>query len=507
MLGRMFEGLAGAIDAVDVPVDGAAIAEARRLLDRLHAKITEAESAFVAGGRFEVEGFGDMATFERHACGFTLSESRRVARRAARLVAWPEMAEAWRSGVLTGAQVDLACAAVPGRHVERFAETLHETIQILAPLSAHHTGVVLRRAVETADAFAEREAAEAGIESTEVVPERELSASRLLDDQLSVRGEFDGDSAVVIEKALLAATRDDVEDERRTPKERRADALVAVCQAYLDSLGNPDGNRRTERLTLTADIVALHRAWLTGAGVRTAADLEHFLDEHPHLGPLDRGLFRHAFDGAGAVAATIDGHAVTDGLLTAVAAGGAMELLLTSGHRILDHGRSVRTFTAAQRRAVLTRDGGCRSCGAPPERCDVHHVRPWDAGGATDLGNGVAKCRRCHLEHHRRKWVDRLDPDGTYVVTTGGGHVVATRPGGLSDQLPVLPVATSSEPPRAGRTEPPGPDGRDGFSDPRVIPALDELIRRRARHGDTDVRTIAARARAEELFDRYTRAA
>ena len=69
-------------------------------------------------------------------------------------------------------QVELACAIVPDRHVDRFAENLVETIEIIAPLTAHHTGVVLRHAKATADAFADREAAEAGIESREVVPER-----------------------------------------------------------------------------------------------------------------------------------------------------------------------------------------------------------------------------------------------------------------------------------------------------------------------------------------------
>jgi hypothetical protein len=67
-----------------------------------------------------------------------------------------------------------------------------------------------------------------------------------------------------------------------------------------------------------------------------------------------------------------------------------MELLLTAGSRLLDMGRSVRSFTAAQRRAILARDGGCRSCGAPPDTSDIHHVIPWDEGGRTDIDNGVA---------------------------------------------------------------------------------------------------------------------
>jgi hypothetical protein len=512
----MFEGLAGAIEAMEVPVDGAAIAEARRLLDRLDAKITEAESAYASIGRFQVEGFCDMATFERHACGVTLPEPRRVARRAARLEAWPEVAEAWRAGVLTGAQVDLACAIVPNHHVERFAENLAETVELLAPLTAHHTGIVLRRAVQAADAFAEREAAGAGIEPVERAPERELSAVRSLDDELFLRGNLDKDSAAVVEKALTAATRADAEGERRTPMEHRADALVDICQGYLDSLANPDGNRRTERLTLTADVRVLYRSLLRGAGVATAADLDRFLEERPSLGELDRGLFLDAFDNTSLMATTIDGCSVTDGLLASVASGGAMEVLLTSGSRLLSMGRTVRHFTAVQRRAVLARDGGCRSCGAAPEKCDVHHVVPWEEGGLTDVANGVAKCRRCHLEHHRKKWVDRLDPDGTYRVIRPDGTEIATRPAGLDDQLPLIPVATISEPARIHRirrsdlradADRDRNSDRDCYRDPTVIEALDELVRRRCRHGDADPRTVESRARADRLIDEFDRAA
>ena len=86
--------------------------------------------------------------------------------------------------------------------------------------------------------------------------------------------------------------------------ERRADALVAVCQGYLDALENPDGNRRTERLTLSADVIVMYRAWLRVAGVRTAADLDRFFSDRPSLGELDRALFLEAFDGTRLTATT-----------------------------------------------------------------------------------------------------------------------------------------------------------------------------------------------------------
>jgi hypothetical protein len=91
------------------------------------------------------------------------------------MAAWPEVLEAWKAGRLTSTQVELMAVKVPERHVERFAEDAVETIRILAALSAHQTGFELTDWVERADAEAEREAAESGIEPIVAVPERECS--------------------------------------------------------------------------------------------------------------------------------------------------------------------------------------------------------------------------------------------------------------------------------------------------------------------------------------------
>ncbi len=292
-----------------------------------------------------------------------------------------------------------------------------------------------------------------------------MSASRILDDVLVVNGSFDPDSAAYIEKALTAATRPDSEDERRTPAERRADALVEVCRRYLEGLDNPDGNRRQERLTVVADIRVLYRAALRGAGVVTADHLDRFLDARPDLGAVERGLFCDAFEGAGGTASTLDGNPISDGLVSCLSSGGTLERLLTVEGRVLDHGRTIRTFTPAQRRAVLARDRGCRvaGCDAPPQRCDIHHVIPWETGGRTDITNAVTKCRHEHLEHHRRRWPDRIEPDGTYTITTTNGVEHTTRPPGWAPP-PELP---SPPPPPVYRrsrstattttTTPPGP--------------------------------------------------
>ena len=63
-----------------------------------------------------------------------------------------------------------------------------------------------------------------------------------------------------------------------------------------------------------------------------------------------------------------------------------------------------RRATKAQRQLLIARDGGCFACGADPDICDAHHVRPVSQGGATSLDNLVLACWRCHNKIHHFGW-------------------------------------------------------------------------------------------------------
>ncbi len=72
---------------------------------------------------------------------------------------------------------------------------------------------------------------------------------------------------------------------------------------------------------------------------------------------------------------------------------------------------AARAPTAAQRRALIARDGACIGCGASPDDCEAHHIVPWRRGGPTKLDNLVLVCWRCHDRIHDHNW---------QVVTRGG---------------------------------------------------------------------------------------
>ena len=63
-----------------------------------------------------------------------------------------------------------------------------------------------------------------------------------------------------------------------------------------------------------------------------------------------------------------------------------------------------RAPTAAQRRALIARDGTCIGCGAPPGDCEAHHIIPWKRGGPTRIDNLVLVCWSCHDRIHDHNW-------------------------------------------------------------------------------------------------------
>jgi hypothetical protein len=102
----------------------------------------------------------------------------------------------------------------------------------------------------------------------------------------------------------------------------------------------------------------------------------------------------------------------------------------------LDIGRKTRTIPPALRRALATRDRGCRFPGCTARHfIDAHHIRHWARGGPTKLANLVQLCR-----HHHR-----LLHEGGYTLTrTRGGELTFHRPDGR--RIPTCPNAPRSRP-------------------------------------------------------------
>jgi hypothetical protein len=99
----------------------------------------------------------------------------------------------------------------------------------------------------------------------------------------------------------------------------------------------------------------------------------------------------------------------------------------TDGQRI-DAGRTVRTANRKQRRALraLYRTCAFGECDVPFDRCEIHHIVPWEQGGPTDLQNLIPICSRHHHIVHDFGWQLDLSPDRTLTVRRPSGEVFAT---------------------------------------------------------------------------------
>ncbi|MEZ5381984.1 MAG: DUF222 domain-containing protein [Microthrixaceae bacterium] len=111
--------------------------------------------------------------------------------------------------------------------------------------------------------------------------------------------------------------------------------------------------------------------------------------------------------------------------------------------RPVDLGRKTRVVTPRLRRIIVDRDRCCvvPGCGAT-RGLQIHHLRHWEDGGATDSDNLVALCGPHHRAHHHGLLHLHGDPNTGLTFTNADGRAIEaqapipppnTTPGGLAD--------------------------------------------------------------------------
>ncbi len=226
-----------------------------------------------------------------------------------------------------------------------------------------------------------------------LIERRHLHVSPTMHGMVRVDGDLDpetGQSLITALRAILDVETRTGDPDRRTPGQRRADALGEVCLQWLASADRPSVAGERPHVVVNVDLRTLEG--------RTAGELED----------------------AGPVTAETARRLACDANVTRVITEGASEPL--------DVGRRTKVVPAALRRAVTVRDRGCRfpGCERPPGWCDAHHVQHWADGGATALDNLVLLCRPHHRAIHRGFRVEIADgsprfsrPDGTTLSDRG----------------------------------------------------------------------------------------
>lgn len=162
---------------------------------------------------------------------------------------------------------------------------------------------------------------------------------------------------------------------------KRVDALVAVCR---ESLARDTGTLAGTSVTMLVTVPL--ETLQTGAGTASIAGVDE---------PICAGTARR-------LAADAE----------------LIPVVLGTDSEILDLGRSARLFSAAQRRALAARDGGCiwPGCTMPPAWCEVAHLSAWLLGGETDLENGALMCPHHHRRFDHDGWALRRQHGTPYLI-------------------------------------------------------------------------------------------
>jgi hypothetical protein len=243
------------------------------------------------------------------------------------------------------------------------------------------------RAVEPASgealAIEQRAVADDSAEASEVEPRAADSASA----EALAAGPADGDGC----EAEFASTE----------ASRTADAAVEPASAEAPSLGE----QRADALVLMADTL------LVGDVAGRSGD------RHQVVVHVDVAALRDS-EGESELA---DGTPIAAETARRLACDAAIVPLIERSGRPLSVGRKTRSVPPALRRALESRDRGCRFPGCTSTcSVDAHHIEHWANGGATSLDNLVQLCR-----HHHR-----LLHEGGYSVTKSGAGFVFRRPDG-----------------------------------------------------------------------------
>ncbi|HEY8319408.1 MAG TPA: DUF222 domain-containing protein [Amnibacterium sp.] len=180
-----------------------------------------------------------------------------------------------------------------------------------------------------------------------------------------------------------------------------------------------EGERRSKAQFDFDTVLALLKAGMSASDDAKAGPTKpgHEVIVTTSLADLQAGRGCGSIDGVGA--------RISIPSVERLACGGGLRLLVTGeAGEPLVLGRTERLFTAAQRKALVVRFGGCAypGCTAPAAWTEAHHIQWWhrDDGG-TDVLNGVLLCAFHHHLVHAKTFQHEIR------VHNGFPHLVPKR--------------------------------------------------------------------------------
>ncbi len=392
---------------VDNAHDGLPLAEVP--LERLESEITELAAHINAAtcrwlllvAEFDRrQGWGDWecrscAHWLNWKCGIALSAAHEKVRVAHCLARLPAVTAAFAAGQLSYSKV---------RALTRVATP--ETEAALLEMATQGTAAHLERIVR---AYRKAQRADELDEANRIHEDRSLQWRHDEDGSMVLQARLTPEQGALVRRALEAAgevvdesSAEDSSTGSGRRDQRDADSLAALAQSFLAS-------RASVRDGGGSHLVMVHvDAGVLAAGAEGRCELD-------------------------------DGPAIAAEVARRLSCDASVVTIVEDGHGTpLDVGRKTRSIPPALRRALRSRDEGCRFPGCTSRRfVDGHHVRHWSQGGETSLSNLVSLCRRHHRAVH----------EGGYAVEPTGNAAqpwAFRRPDGtfLSPAPPTLPPTT-----------------------------------------------------------------
>ena len=319
-------------------------------------------------GDSRVLAAGTTGTLVAAATGSTVAAGSAIVATARDLAAFPELAQAFAQGRVSGQHVSVILATTEG--VKARAQAVAAAVDLAAATDPRETRHVLQ-------VIADAEDGEHGqLSHAEQRARRGVRLTARASGMWALTGLLDDIDGARLADLLevFSPVPDAGVDPGQTLPQRRADALAAIAAAAAANRA-PLGTCGLSVLIDAADLTDAQQAVLADATPITADTFDLLT--------------------CTAVCTLIFGTTTT---------GGFVPLAL---------GRTRRRATATQWAALIARDRGCIRCGRSPRFCEAHHIVAWRHGGLTDVSNMVLLCSRCHHDLHHGRYTITMDPDGT----------------------------------------------------------------------------------------------
>jgi hypothetical protein len=337
------------------------IAALSRLRNRLDARIDELAGTADEHADSRVLGAGTTGMLVAVATGQNPQVGSATVARGNALQRLPAVAGSFRDGNISAGHVSVITAEAP--RITGFADIEAAVVTVAERVEPGE----LRRWLTL---LADQCRPEARDEQAEVLhAKRSVSLSETTNGMFRLDGYLDPVEGAKLRDALAGLMARTGRDDRRTPKQRRADALADLTTAGMANT-NPLG---VSQLSVLVDLEDLSADGAT-------------LDDDSALGTRLLDLLTCT-----SIVSVILGTRRNDVFVPLALA------------------RGKRGASASQWRALVARDRGCIRCGRAPRFCQAHHVHHWRHGGTTDVSNMVLLCSRCHHDLHFGAYTITID--------------------------------------------------------------------------------------------------